>query len=97
MQPMPLVGAEVQRVATAFRAAADELTAATTAVGGLDRPGIGTASCDAAVAGGLADLQTALARLEDTAQSCLRALGRHAGAGAAGAVPGAAGDVPEPA
>ncbi len=80
MQPLPLVAAEVQRINAAFTAASAGLGDALTSMRERGTDGstpVGTPACDAAVSTGMADLRTALARLQQTADDCVRVMGRH--------------------
>jgi hypothetical protein len=77
MNSLPLVGAEVQRIDTAFGAVSRELSGVLTSLRDVDLTGVGTPSADPAVASGMADLQQALTRLQGTADACITALRRH--------------------
>lgn len=79
---MPVVADELLRVRRGFEVVAAEVGQARTAVADADARGVGTAGCDTAVAAGLRDLHTALARLETVSADCLRALGRYDGSSA---------------
>ncbi|MGH3508210.1 MAG: hypothetical protein ACRDO2_13500 [Nocardioidaceae bacterium] len=61
----------------AFQAASLELAAALTAMSEADLTTVGTPASDVHVAAGLADLRTALERLQATADACVRGTGRH--------------------
>lgn len=77
MQQLPLVGAEVQRIGAAFATASQELSGAVHRLGDLPIDTVGTPSCDPAIAAGLRDLRTALARIQATAEECVAVLTRH--------------------
>lgn len=77
MQQLPLVGAEVQPLGTAFAAASQELSSAVTSLGDLPFDTVGTPGCDGAVSGGLRDLRRALARLQATTEECVSVVARH--------------------
>lgn len=76
-QQLPLVGAEVRPISTAFVAASQELSSAVNSVGDSPFETVGTPGCDAAVSAGLLDLRRALARLQVTAEECVSVLARH--------------------
>ena len=79
MEPKPLLGAEVRRIRAAFDAASLELAAALTAMSEADLTTVGTPASDVHVAAGMADLRTALERLQAAADDCVRTTGRHMG------------------
>jgi hypothetical protein len=74
---LPLVGAEVQRIDTAFSAVSRELGGVLTSLREVDLTRVGTPSADAAVGTGMTDLEQALGRLQATADACTTALRRH--------------------
>lgn len=99
---MPLVGAEIQRINDAFRRVSLDLSGVLSVIGELDVGPVGTPTCDAAVATGMADLRTALSDLQQVASDCVTTMSRHgdfsdstpAGSGAADASVEAGGDRP---
>ena len=92
MNSLPLVGAEVQRINTAFNAVSRELGGVLSSLRDVDLARVGTPSADAAVGTGMSDLERALGRLQTTADQCMTALRRH-GVEDEPAPPGS-GDVP---
>ncbi len=79
MQPMPLVGAEVQRVNAAFQAVSLELAAAVALLRDLDLDVVGTPSCDRSVSAGMAHLRSGLSRLVTISDECVQTTSRHRG------------------
>jgi hypothetical protein len=77
MNSLPLVGAEVQRINTAFGALSRELGGVLASLRDVDLTRVGTPSADAAVGTGMSDLEHALGRLQATADQCVTALQRH--------------------
>lgn len=77
MSSLPLVVAEVRRISGAFTTVSHELAAAQSGVRDIDLVRIGTPSADSAVAAGLADLLSALDRLQASADACTAAMRRH--------------------
>jgi hypothetical protein len=82
VQPLPVVVDELLRVRRGFEVVALEAGQASLASADVDTLGVGTTACEAAVAGGLRDLEIVLARLEAVAADCLRALSRYDGTAA---------------
>jgi hypothetical protein len=77
VQPMPLVGAEIQRINDAFHRVSLELSGVLSVIGDLDVGPVGTPACDGAVAAGMTDLRTALSGLQQVASECVTAVSRH--------------------
>lgn len=74
---MPLVGAEIHRVGSAFRSASLELSGAASAHRDHAVGETGTAACDTAVSAAMTDLGRVLDDLQTTSEECLQALGRY--------------------
>lgn len=77
MQVMPLVGAEVQRIDAAFRAASLELATAARLAAEMQSPRVGTPLADGSVESALGDLREVLVALAATAEECHLAARRH--------------------
>lgn len=77
MQQLPLMGAEVRPISTAFASVSQELSSAVNSLGDIPFETVGTPGCDPAVSAGLRDLRRALARLQATAEECVSVLARH--------------------
>jgi hypothetical protein len=84
MNSLPLVGAEVQRINTAFGVVSRELGGVLTSLRDVDLLRVGSPSADPAVGPGMSDLEQALGRLQATADQCItvRRRGRVDGCGA---------------
>ncbi len=74
---MPLVGAEVQRLAHAFQQVSLEFAGVLTALRDSDFTTIGTPPCDSAVGAGMHDLRSALSALHQSSTDCISVMGRH--------------------
>ena len=79
MEPYPLVGAEVQRVRSAFAAASRELTAALAACTDLDVASLGASSDGSTVEAAVQDLRDALGQLRATGEESADVAARHLG------------------
>ena len=77
MEHMPLVGAEVQRLADAFQKVSLELAGVLTALRGCDFTTVGTPLCDSSVDTGMRDLNSVLSVLQQASTDCVLVMGRH--------------------
>ncbi len=77
VEHMPLVGAEVQRLAHAFQQVSLELASGLTALRDSDFTAIGTPPCDSSVGAGMHDLHSALSALQQSSTDCVSVIGRH--------------------
>ncbi|MEJ7773491.1 MAG: hypothetical protein WKF72_01680 [Nocardioidaceae bacterium] len=77
VEHMPLVGAEVQRLAHAFQQVSLELASGLTALRDSDFTAIGTPPCDSSVGAGMHDLHSALSALQQSSTDCISVMGRH--------------------
>jgi hypothetical protein len=75
---MPLVGAEVARVHTAFRAASSELDAVTEALGTPGADGVGHPGVDDEIEAALLALRRVISGLRETSDACIKVLAKHA-------------------
>ena len=77
MQPMPLVGSEVEQLRAALSMASVELAAAVRAMRDHKLRSIGTPSCDSTVVEAVTGLRSAVSGLGATADDCVRVVNRH--------------------